>query len=40
MEVSGHPKRGRPKQRWSDGIRKDMKETERRSAHETGESGE
>ena len=26
MEVGGHRKRGRPKLRWSDVIRKDMKE--------------
>ena len=35
MEVGGHRKIGRPKLRWSDVIRKDMKDrrsTERRSA--------
>ena len=42
MEVGGHRKIGRPKLRWSDVIRKDMKETpiQRERKHKTGERGE
>ena len=42
MEVSGHRKIGRPKLRWSDVKRKDMKEkgVKIEEAHKTGERGD